>query len=505
MRFLGYTNSYRDFTVVFNRFIILLLMVAMLSTLFVAPVRALSLRGFMNLADNFINELNCIANPLCGAIDELGEETRATIITASEEIQELIDLIDEVYKDNLDFTIDKLDTFTRNKIFEVEDLIKSLNSELQDTVKLISGELDGLIKTFNQELRTTINEMEESIKDVVAFTIAGVVYLIDRATLNIIVIVSLILLGVGLIVFATLLFRARKEQSRLRLVGMGLMVIHILFFGALVLSPDFRAQIIVSTQLGLRQAIEQDANIPEIQVLQPNPLNLADHDRLEVWGAYLLENGEAPEVRIDGQTLPLIEADNSILILDTTGLQFGNNVTSSVDLTYDDSSLDLRQVIVINEFNAPPPQFPVSLSLKIVNARFPSSLRNFFATPRITLFAGEESDSESTFLSSETDVKYDTLKVTTRAMRDELIPIKVTLRSGAVMNVDEFELDWTQMQNCDGGNTGTCTITHDTRTPFQGEQVTFTITYCMSTSAGSSPLTTTTLGDPCDGPPVVSG
>lgn len=481
-----------------NRVIVIMLIVAIFSTSVVAPAYAAWgwVGSVTSALGNFASKLECFANPNC-LVDNIGEETRETLAEAAKEIRILIELLSDTYQDNLDFTIDKLDQFTRNKIFEIEGLMISLNSELQDTIKLASGELNLTIQNLGTEVRTTIDAVEESVKDVVAFTIAGVIYMIDRTTLNIIVVVSLVLLGIGLIVFASLLFKASKEQSNLRLIGIGLMIVHILFFGALVLSADFRARIIVTTQLGLRQSIEQDATRPEIHLLEPNPLDLQKHDTLEVWGSYLLRGGEVPEVTIKGQVIDEADvvAENTRLIIDTTNLSFENNLTTNLDLNYSDSSLNQTSIIVINERIAPPPQFPVSLSLKIINARFPSSLNQFFASPRVTLKADTETDiGSSQFFKTGTDVKFPGLTVTTSALRDELIPITVTFRSGSIMTVDEFELDWTELQNCDGTREGTCTVTHEERVRFQSNTINFTITYCMSVKAGGL---TVTQGDPC--------
>ena len=493
--------SYRQLKVLIS----LLLLVVMLTTIVVTPVQAISFGSIFNTAKNVLEDVNCILTPGCGLIDQLGEETRATLREAAAQVERLVALLEETYQDNLEFTLDQLDEFTRLKLLELEDFLLTLNDAIQDTVKLVSGEVNATIDNVGEELRATISELEQSIENILVVAFEGVVYILDRATLNIIVIVAAILLGVGLIVFAALLFNARKNASPFRLIGIAVMLLHVLFFGALTLSADFRGRMVVSTQIGLQATIDQAVNQPEVTLVQPNPINLSEENRLEIWGANLVQDGLTPIVDIDGQTVPIANFEDGRLILDTTNLSFGNNVTANLNMLYEDPTNNITLIVKINEVVAQPRPTTVGLTIKLLNARFPAELNNFFAVPILRVRGNDAiSTSPSLFIQSGTNIRPSGTHVIVAAIGEEPIDVRVSLAAGPVLEVDRFDLDWLDLNNCDGD--GKCSFTREADARLQGELVSFTVTYCMTVSGTSVSGTrfdnATTFGDPCN-PPVL--
>ena len=269
---------------------------------------------FLSLGANTVRELQ-------EAIQIAGGEVRTTLQELDGILGDLLAELEETYQDNLNITIDSLDAVTRNKLLEVESIMLSVNEMIQDDIRLIGDEARQLLQDATLQARILADDIKGDLQDVVIVAGETGVFLIERATENIIIIASVILLAIGIIVFVVVLFRRGVTSAGFAaILGYVLILAYIALFGAMVLSPQLRGQVIATTGIGLRDRLETVINQPSIFAVIPNAINIGETDELDIWGSQLLAGGEEPEITIADVPVPTSAISRDRIVLDVSSV-----------------------------------------------------------------------------------------------------------------------------------------------------------------------------------------
>ena len=269
---------------------------------------------FLSLGANTVRELQ-------EAIQIAGGEVRTTLQALEGTLADLLNEIEQTYQDNLNITLDSIDAVTRNKLLEVESLMLDVNEMIREDIQLASDEAQEVIQNAALQARALTDDIKRDLQDVVIVAGETGVFLIERTTENLIIIASVILLAIGLIVFVVVLLRGGARSSGFAtILGYGLILVFIGFFGALVLLPQFRGFVITSTGIGLREKLEVVTKQPSIFAVLPNVVTVTETEELEIWGSQLTPDGEQPTITIADRPVPIAAISSDRIVLDVSGV-----------------------------------------------------------------------------------------------------------------------------------------------------------------------------------------
>ena len=269
---------------------------------------------FLSLGANTVRELQ-------EAIQLAGGEVRQTLEELEGILGDLLAELEETYQDNLNVTIDSLDAVTRNKLLEVESIMLSVNEMIQDDIRLIGDEVRQTLQEATLQARILADDIKGDLQDVVIVAGETGVFLIERTTENIIIIASVVLLAIGIIVFVVVLLRRGVTSAGFAaILGYVLILAYIAFFGAIVLSPQLRGQVIATTGIGLRDRLETVINQPSIFAVIPNTINIGETDEIDIWGSQLLPEGEEPAITIADVAVPTSAISRDRIVLDVSSV-----------------------------------------------------------------------------------------------------------------------------------------------------------------------------------------
>lgn len=300
----------------------LVLLISMLINLVtVVPGRAGFLQNigdFLSLGANTVRELQT-------AIEMAGGETRATLEKLSTEIQSIIQLLSEKYQDNLEITVSSVDELTRRKLIEFEQLLVKVNQILQDDIRLVSSEAQNVIRTATQEAGILATQITESLKDVIIVAGNTAVYVVDRATYNLVLIISVILLGVGLLVFAWMLFTKKFPQNVFaKICSIVFIFLYIGIFLCFTFIPVTRVYA-VNAMGGHVKELEQTPKSPHVFSVQPEEIVIGETKEVKIRGINLRIEGSAPRVFLGQIELPVKAYDDTTIMVDVSRLVAGVN------------------------------------------------------------------------------------------------------------------------------------------------------------------------------------
>src|SRR6478672_4012190 len=114
----------------------------------VAPTAGIlqTLGDFLSLGANTVREVQ-------QAIQIAGQEARDTLQQLNDEMTGLISTLEKTYQNNLNITLNSLDSVTRTKLVELQSLIDQVNSTLQADIGLVQQASKDIIRTAGQEIR----------------------------------------------------------------------------------------------------------------------------------------------------------------------------------------------------------------------------------------------------------------------------------------------------------------------------------------------------------------
>lgn len=365
--------------------VFLLLLVAVLTTQFTIALRPaqalgpLTIGGLIALSKFALDQINDIAQD---AIAAAGEEVRRTLDQLKGDLQDLINTLEQTYQDNLFLTIDQLDSFTSNKLAQIQGLIENINEKIQSDIRLIGEETRSTITSAGLEIRRITADLEQRLTNLVIVATESVVFVLDKAVFNIILILSLVLLGVGLLIFIWLFFTRRLPEGSLRYVIFTLMGVYLVAFGALAFVPPVRAAVMDATGLGLEKRLDRvKEQRPEIVGVQPRRIVIGTVTSVSLFGVGLRPEGKTITAKIGARDVPITASTDKEVALNVAGLALADGVFDVVLLV--DGVEGPRGVVEIE--NPPPPLQPADLVITGFSISPSSPVQRGSTTATITI------------------------------------------------------------------------------------------------------------------------
>jgi hypothetical protein len=271
-----------------------------------------TLGDLLSLGANTVRELQ-------EAIQLAGGEVRTTLEQLDGTLRDLLGELEKTYQNNLNITLDSVDALTRNKILELESLMLTVNEQLQGDIRLISDEAKGVLREAALRARVLSDDIKRDLQDVVVVAGETGVFLIERTAENIVIVASVILLAIGIIIFVGILLRGGVKATGLpAILGYGLVLLYIAFFGALVVLPQFRGFVMSRTGIGLKERLETTINQPSIFAVMPDTIRVGESQEIEIWGSQLISDTEQPTVTIAGNPVPIAAISRDRIVLDVS-------------------------------------------------------------------------------------------------------------------------------------------------------------------------------------------
>ncbi len=312
-----------------------------------------------------------ILEELQKAIRVAGDETRTTLEKLKDVVETLVNTLEATYQDNLNVTLNSLDDVTRTKLLEIEELVTSINQQLQADIKLASQEAQIVIKTATQQIEDLSNELEQSLKEVIVLGGKTAAYIIDRSTYNLILVISIIFLGVGLLLFIWLLFSQTIPQDITGTLTFFLISVYLTSFSGLAFVPHFRGQVMAFTGVGLERSLTKVASKPSIFDVIPNVITLEKTKEIEIWGNSLLLDGKPPKVTISESDVEVKAFSDTKIVLNVADLDAVEGSTN-LELTYDNQE-KLFAIVNFKNISIPPDLVITNL---VINPDQPLQKRN---------------------------------------------------------------------------------------------------------------------------------
>lgn len=101
---------------------------------------------------------------------------------------------------------------------EFQNLLLNVNAALQEDIRLIGLEARNTIQTAANQCALLSAEITQNLNELIIVAGNTASFVVDKATFNLILVIAVLLFGIGLIVFACLLFT--KSFPRICLPGL---------------------------------------------------------------------------------------------------------------------------------------------------------------------------------------------------------------------------------------------------------------------------------------------
>jgi hypothetical protein len=253
-------------------------------------------------------------------------------------------------------TLNTAGSVVSNKLIEVQEMVTEINNLIQQDIGLINQAVKDRIDQLSEAIKTARLELEQSLKNIILTLAEGAVYVLDVATYNTIMIVSLVLLGIGLLVLVLTLYRQRlPDQAVRRILFFVGAAAYITIFGLLALVPTARATAMARTGWGAKLA-ETAVVPPTIISVRPDPLLVdGNTDEVLVSDFALMPDGHEPQVTLTSRgALPVKACTNERVVVDVSSLTRMNVMEGSqtLRLIYGSTRKPLASILRIQY---PPP------------------------------------------------------------------------------------------------------------------------------------------------------
>lgn len=300
---------------------------------------------FLSLGANTVREIQ-------EAIELAGDEADALLEELHEELSSFLAELEQAYKDTLQTTINSLDDFTHRKLLELQSLIDRVNAELQADIMLASAEAQNVIREATFQARLLTAELEASFKRVLIVGGETAAYVVSRAVYDLVLIVSLVFLGIGVLVFFAVLYLRRLPTGIARPIVGALGLGYVLVFGTLAFIPPVRVNALVFVGAGLEQQLEVGDPVARIFRVVPDSIVIGETEEIEIWGTALRPGGVDPEIMLGGFVLPVSAASDSRVVARVVDVQLV--VGSAAIIVRSGADEAAREVVRVVEAAHPP-------------------------------------------------------------------------------------------------------------------------------------------------------
>lgn len=362
--------------------IIVILLGSQLFPTFLPAATAKPLDGVLQTVGDFLSLGANTVRELQKALQVAGAEVRATLEQLNNDISTLVQNLSQTYQDNLNVTINSLDAATRNKLLELQGWIDQVNQTLQQDITLAGQTAKDVISKASLEIRRAAQTLEQSLKNIIVVGGETVAYIVDRAIYDAILVISLILIGLGLLVFIVLIFKNKLPEGPPRAMIIGFIAVYLALFGSLALVPSVRASAMTFTGVGLQQQVDKTSNQPHILDVIPNKIILGETREIEIWGNALLQKGKSLTVKIADQAVPVSASSDQLIVVNVSALNIPDGSTN-LALVYEGRD-SIPAVVSIARLTPTPAPPDLTLASFTVNPSSPVQRGNARATLVVT-------------------------------------------------------------------------------------------------------------------------
>jgi hypothetical protein len=334
------------------RVIGIVVLVVLVSGAHPAPAAAAPQPGVLQTIGDFLSLGANTAREIQEAIKLASGEAKQLLQDINNDLNDLLKNVSDTYQTNLNVTISSLDAATSTKMLELQGFFDQLNDTILKDIAQINQTVLETLRRVSAEIRRDAEFLKRSLEEVVVVGSESAVYVIDRAAQTALVIGSVVMLGIGLLLFVWLLMSHRLPSGPAGIVVYALGVIFLVLFGSLVLWPGARAYAMSTTGLGLKDRLESVVGQPRILDVFPELITVGQTKELEVWGSGLRPKDTTPTVRIQNAVFPLSASSNDTLVVNVAGLTLPDGAQDLV-LLYDGKEAARAVVRVARQ--APPP------------------------------------------------------------------------------------------------------------------------------------------------------
>lgn len=346
------------------------LLVAQFNVVLIHPARADLGDVVQTIGDSISLGANT-ARELQEVIKVAGGETRQTLQQLMNDINLLTQTLSDKYQNNLDITIRSLDSFMQSQISmllflidtvhnKLQEIIQQIGNVLDETIKKAINEAKDLMESASRKIEQILQEIEQHVKNMIIYGGEAAVYVINRATYDAILIFSILMLGIGLLLFVLLFYRWKIPSGPRRAFVVILMLSFLALFGSLTFVPTARAYVMVYTGLGLEGTL-QEAIGPSIIKVVPEKITLGNTQNLEIWGNNLLPRNKTLTVNISESPVEVVAFSDRTVVVNVTNLDVQKD-WASVVLMYDGKE-GVRDTIEIIHPYTPPITPPITPTL----------------------------------------------------------------------------------------------------------------------------------------------
>ncbi len=313
-----------------------------------------------------------ISRQISKVVGEANEAVRQRLLQLENSLNALVEDLSQTYQENLGITLDSLDDATSNKLLELQSVLNRIQTEV---IGNIQNAAEGLIDQISMQIQDIAIDLEKRVKNIIVVGGETAVYVLDRAMYNLILVISLILLGVGMFGFIWFLFKEGAPEGLTRILVFSLMGAYLLVFGSLAIVPKVRAWVMKFTGVGLKARLDKVVDQkPRILYLFPDDILVGETDELEIIGESLLPDGKQPKVTIADKEISIKASAEDHLVVDLNGFTAPRG-SAAIKLNYDDGE-DETSAIVRIRHKEPPKTADLMITRFILNPILPIKNRN---------------------------------------------------------------------------------------------------------------------------------
>lgn len=277
------------------------------------------------------------------SVDDAVSGSKQVMEEASTRIDGLLAQVEASYGHSLDTTLSSLDTATGQQLAEMGSLFDEINQKLMANGGVLTQAGLDLIEKAGLTAQQTVAQLE----DLTLVVIGGATFVIDKTTFNMAFLVAAVLLAVGLLTFARLLWtRQVPQQGWIRGLALACMALYVLLFGAL-LTPQARGWAI--TMIGQAHQLESVGSGPQIFSVTPKSVVGGESVDIVLIGAHLNGDGGS-QVTVGGKKVKPVASSDTHVHIHLTGALAKLKGPQGIEVTTGDGERTSTTV----EFRVPP-------------------------------------------------------------------------------------------------------------------------------------------------------
>ncbi len=272
-----------------------------------------NLKEITDSANSIVSQANDLTKLVDGKV-ESGELSREAGAFLDDRISKLLDQVEG--------TIDQSGGHLFDSANGTINLTFANISQLLDQIKtgILDDSVPAILDNISSQLTLQVDNLSSQVQDLVVLTFGNTFILLDKATNSAVIIGSIVLLAIGLIIFAIILLLRKDKMNTGTIVGLSLVGIYVVFFMLMIFVTPVRGYIIAGFDFGKKY--EGTQMLPQIVGVIPEQFVIGKNARIIIYGNYLnkLNNYKVGLYQGDQMTFQfpaqnVVEATKSRIIL----------------------------------------------------------------------------------------------------------------------------------------------------------------------------------------------